>query len=155
MRQFSPLAGRSLPRLVWASQCVQAIVGDHETAHWLAADDMGLDDLVQIFLTYAAIPNRFGIDDHVGAVLALVKTAGLIGAHTTFESALGELGFQRFLQFSLARRVAASARTRGVADVSANEDVALELHSFSLTLTLNADPSTRRRPPLRAPARSA
>src|SRR5437764_5457478 len=112
---------------VRAAQRVQAIVGDHEAAHGLSADEVGLDNLVQIFLAHAAIPHRLGIDDHVGAVLALVETAGFVGPNSAFESALGELGLQRLLQLSLTGGVAASARTGGISDVGTDEYVALKL----------------------------
>jgi hypothetical protein len=116
-----------LPRFVRTGDRVEAIVGDYQTAHRLAAEDVRLDDLVQVFVAYSSVPYRFRINDHIRSVLALVETARLVGANAALKSARGELGFERFLQLGLAGRVATSARRGSVAHVGADEDVALKL----------------------------
>ena len=53
---------------------------------WLSADDVGLDDFVNIAGCYAAVPDRVRIDHNVGTMFALIETAGLIRSHFPFES---------------------------------------------------------------------
>ncbi len=64
-----------------------------------------------IFRANVAIPDSLRIDDHHGAVLALVKAAGFVDAHTSGESGV----FQQLLQarVQVALSVARTGRPRG------------------------------------------
>ena len=68
---------------------VQAVVCEAEAFYRLSRFDVGRDDLVDVGFGDVAVPDGFGIDDYVGAVLALVEASGLVGADAAFESALG------------------------------------------------------------------
>jgi hypothetical protein len=112
---------------VFARGGVQAFIGQSKALDWSAADDVGLDDLVDIGLGDVSIPHGLGIDDEVRAVLALIETAGLVGSHFAFEAAFCQLLLEKFLQFRLAGWITASPRISGRALVAADEDVFLEL----------------------------
>ena len=67
---------------------IQAGVGQHQALHRLASDDVRFDDLIDIGLGDVSIPYRLGIDDNIGAVLTLIETARLVGAHSAFQAPL-------------------------------------------------------------------
>jgi hypothetical protein len=69
---------------------VKARVGEHQALDRLAADDVRFNDLVHVSFGDVSIPHRFRIDHEIWTVLALIETAGLIGPHFAFESALRE-----------------------------------------------------------------
>ena len=96
---------------------------------------MRLDDLVDICRRDAAIPHRIGIDDDVGAMLALVEASGLVGAHCPFHSPLCQLDLEDALQFSCAGGITAAARVIGRPLVATNEDM---LYEFRHALTHSA-----------------
>jgi hypothetical protein len=70
---------------------VEAFVGQTKAFDWLAADDVRIDDFVDVGFGDEAIPDGLRIDDKVGTVLALVEASGLIGADAAFQSAFAEL----------------------------------------------------------------
>src|SRR5215472_8711945 len=74
----------------------------------------------------AAVPDGFGINDDVGTVLALVEASGLVRADTAFESALGQLLLEEFLQAGFGLGIAASAGMACGTLVAADEDVMFE-----------------------------
>src|SRR5579871_4220149 len=112
---------------VLARRSVQTLVGEAQTLDRLAADDVRLDDFVDIGLGDMAVPDGVGIDHDVGPVLTLIEAAGLVGAHATFESTLGQLLLEEFLQPGFGERIAASARMACRALVPADEDMLFEL----------------------------
>jgi len=87
--------GTALP--VFARGSVYAVVGEHQALDWLAADDVGLDDFIDIGLSDLAIPNSVRINDDVRTMLTLIETAGLVGSHFAFEAAFGQLLLEKFL----------------------------------------------------------
>jgi hypothetical protein len=105
---------------------VQAGVGDAEAFDWASGDEVLGDDFVGVFGINAAIPDGIGVDDHGGAVLALVKAAGLVDSDAAgeagFSGELREAGVER----ALAVGGAGGARRVGGADVVTDEDVAFE-----------------------------
>src|SRR5688572_4611408 len=93
----------------------QALVGNHETIDPLSADEVLLDDLVDVAGGHVAVPHRVGIDDHGHALRALVEAARLVGAHDALESARVE-GLSEGLDDLLgAAGAAAAARVVGPA----------------------------------------
>jgi hypothetical protein len=82
------------PFLTWlamnAGWRVEAFVGETKAFDWLAADDVRIDDFVDIGFGDEAIPDGLRVDDEIRAVLALIKASGLIGADAAFESTLGK-----------------------------------------------------------------
>lgn len=79
---------------VHAGLSVQAGVGQHETFNRFAAEDVRVDDFVNIGLGDMSVPNGIGVDDEVGAVLALIETSGLVSAHFAFEATLRQFLFE-------------------------------------------------------------
>jgi hypothetical protein len=73
---------------------VQAIVGQHQALDRLTADDVGVNDFIDVGLSNASIPNRIGIDYEVWAVFALIETARLVGPYFAFEAAFREFLFE-------------------------------------------------------------
>jgi len=106
---------------------VETGVGQRQSLDWLSAQDVRLDNLIDIVQRHPAIPDRIGIDHEVGAVLALIEAAGLVGPYLSLESARRKLFLECLLQFRLACWIAAGARGPGGALVAADEDMLLEL----------------------------
>jgi len=73
---------------VFARRCVQARIGQHQTLDGFAADDVRVDDFVDVGFGDVAIPDSIGINNQVRAVLALIEAAGLVGADFALEAAL-------------------------------------------------------------------
>jgi hypothetical protein len=101
---------------------IQNLIGDEQSLHWLATDNMRLDDFVHIFRLDVSVPDRFGINHHRGAKFALVEAAGFVGAHQ-LDAALGQLGFEEALQLALAGGVAAAAGVAGFSLVHADKNM--------------------------------
>lgn len=118
---------------VLTCRCVETTIGEPEPFHRLSAHDMRFDDLVDVGLGDVSVPDGFRIDDDVRPVLALIQASGLVGADAAFESALGQLLLEEFLQLGFGRGIAASARIACRALVPANEDVMFEFRHISST----------------------
>jgi hypothetical protein len=102
---------------------IQAGVGEAQALDRRSADDVRCDNLFDVGLGHASIPNRFGIDDDRGAVFALVEAAGLVDAHAAGEAGgLSEL-LQLRVQLALAIGGAGWARRIGGALIVTDEDV--------------------------------
>jgi hypothetical protein len=112
---------------VYAGGRIQAFVGEHQARDGFPANDVGFDNFVDVSLGDVSIPDGIGIDHEIRSVLTLVETARLIGSHLTFEAAFGQLLFEKFLQFHLAVRIAASPRVTRRALVTAYKNVPFEL----------------------------
>jgi hypothetical protein len=110
-----------------APASVQAIVGQHQALDRLTADDVGVDDFIDVGLRNVSIPNGIGIDNEVWAMFALIETARLVGPYFAFEAAFREFLFEEFLQFRLAAGIAASPWISRRTLVAAYEDVFFEL----------------------------
>jgi hypothetical protein len=108
-------------------------VGNDQTRYRRAADDVGVDDFVDVLGLNASIPDCFGVNHDCWAQFTLVEAAGFVGAHI-FNATLSQLSFEQALQFALAGGVAATARVACFALVHADENVLVEFrHSLSLT----------------------
>jgi hypothetical protein len=95
---------------VYAITGVQAGVSEAQALHRFSTDDVGVDDFIHIGFRHKAVPDPVGIDNEVWSMLALVKTAHLVGPYPAFQSALEEFLFEQFLQFALRKRITASSR---------------------------------------------
>ena len=73
---------------VLAGFCVEAGILQAKPFYWPSAEDVGVDDLVDVGFCDMAIPDGVWIHDYVRAVLALIQAAGLIGAYSAFQAAL-------------------------------------------------------------------
>lgn len=76
---------------------VQAALWNQQSRHWLPAHNVRLDDFIHVSRGDSSIPDAFGINHQIGAVLALVKAACLVGANCGFQPPLGELFFEQSL----------------------------------------------------------
>jgi hypothetical protein len=129
--RFPARAGRRLPALgcgfVGAVLGVEAGVGEQKAPDRTAVDEVLADNLINIFRVDEAVPDGVGIDDHYGAVLALVETAGFVGTDFAFQPGVLDCVLEG--TFELAAAVAGTAGTGGVfvPFVGADEDVMLEL----------------------------
>jgi hypothetical protein len=112
---------------MFTSRRIQALVREHQARDGFSANNVGLDDFVDVSLGDVPVPDRVGIDYEIRAVLTLVETARLVGPHFTFEAAFGQLLFEQFLQFCLAFRVTASPWVTRRALVAAYKNVLFEL----------------------------
>jgi hypothetical protein len=119
---------------VFAGFGIQAGVGQAKALHGVSANDVGIDNLVDIRFGDMAIPDGLGINDDGGSVLTLIETSGLVGAHSSLQPALGEFLLEELLQFGFGRRIATSTGIAGRALVSADEDVLFEFRHFSAIL---------------------
>ena len=66
---------------------VQAVVVQAEAFDRLSADDVGVNDFVDVGLGDRAIPDGVRINHDIWTVLALVQASGLVGTDAAFESA--------------------------------------------------------------------
>jgi hypothetical protein len=120
---------------------VQARVRYAQALDWLSADDVRFDNFIHIGLGDVAVPDRLGIDYEVGAMLALVEAAGLVGSHSAFEAALRQLLLEQLLQAGLGGGIAASTRMACGALVSTDENVLFEFrHQLVSYLSSNRQP---------------
>jgi len=79
---------------MFARGSVQASVGQHQALDRFAADDVGVDDFIDVGHANVSIPNRIGIDNEVWAVFALIETPRLVGPYFAFEAAFREFLFE-------------------------------------------------------------
>jgi hypothetical protein len=115
--------------------------------HGAAMEKVLFDNLVHIFQLDEAVPDRLGIDDDHGAMLALVEAAGLVGANQVLEAGILysvlEGGFELFAALGKATR----AGCVPVALVGANEEMVLKFRhrSPSFRFLLCIDPCAAHR----------
>lgn len=115
---------------------IQTGVSQTQSLHRLTGQNVRLDNLIHIRFGNPAVPDCLGVDDYVGAMLALVETPGLVRAHAAFQSTFGEFLLEEFLQTSFGCWIAASPGMPCRALVSADEDVSFELwHQATATRT--------------------
>jgi hypothetical protein len=73
---------------MFATGCIDASVGEHQSLDWPASDNVGVDDFLDVRGRDAAVPDGIRINDEVGAVLTLVQTPGLVGSDFPLQSSL-------------------------------------------------------------------
>jgi hypothetical protein len=113
--------------LVGASLCVQTTIGQAQPLDRPAVDEVLLNDLADILQLHKAVPDRLGIDDNGGAVLALVQAPGLIGTNLVLQPSLLQCVLEGGFELLSAPGATAWARGALVALVGADKDVVLEL----------------------------
>jgi hypothetical protein len=121
---------------------VEAFVGEAKAFDRRAANDVRVDDLIDVGFGDVAVPDGFGIHDDGGTVFALVEASGLIGANAAFDSALSQLLLKYLLQTGLGEGIAGSAGMSRRALVSTDENVMFECRHavwifLCLTLSLS------------------
>jgi hypothetical protein len=99
---------------------VDALIGQAQPLHWLAANQVFLYDLRCIFWLNVPVPDRLWIHHHGWPVLALVKATGLVDPHLAsqpgFLGQLLQLGVQIALPIGCAGRARRAGGTCVVTD---------------------------------------
>ena len=105
---------------------IDAGVGKAEALDGAAVDEVLVDDFLSVVGAGEAVPDGFGIDDHDGAVLALVEATGFVDADAVLEAG-GLDGILEGAAEFLAVFVAAAGAGGGiVALVEADKEVMFE-----------------------------
>jgi hypothetical protein len=76
---------------------VKAGIGQDQSLHWLSTYDVGFDNLIHIGRRDSAIPDRVRVHDQIRTMLALIQTAGLVGAYLPLEPPRCQLFLEQFL----------------------------------------------------------
>src|SRR5579872_2295176 len=121
--------------LVRTLLCIQAGIWNNQALDGLISNDVRIDDLIHICRRDATIPDCIRIHHHIGAMLALVQAARLISADCTLDSTLCQLDLEHALEFSIACRIATTARIACRPLVAAHKDMSLELRHVSRSST--------------------
>jgi hypothetical protein len=111
---------------VRATLRVDAAGSEAEPLYRLALEDMALDDLRNIAELDVTVPDALWIDDHVGAVLALIEATRGVRPHRGLEVAPTHLVLEALAQGRAPVGIAAPARMPDWACVRADEDVVRE-----------------------------
>jgi hypothetical protein len=107
---------------------VQDGVRDDQALDGLAAENVGVDNFIDVRGADATVPDGVRIHDDGGTELALFEAPRFIGAHSVAgNSALGQLRFEYAVEFRFPARVAAAARVALGTLIRANEDVSFKL----------------------------
>jgi hypothetical protein len=111
---------------MFAGLGIQAGIRHAKPLDRFAAHDVRFDNFIHIGFGDEPIPHRFGINDEVRSVLALVEAAGLVGPYAALEAALRQFLLEEFLQAAFGGWVAAPARMAHRTLVAADEDMFFE-----------------------------
>jgi hypothetical protein len=111
---------------MFASCGIQAAVGKYQALHGISADNVGVDNFINVREGNATIPNGFRVNHQIRAVLALIQTACLVRPDFPLQPLFCELLLEQFLQLGARFGIAAAARMSFGALISADEDVFLK-----------------------------
>src|SRR6185437_11824347 len=78
----------------------------------------------------------FGIDDHGGPMLALVKAPGLVSPYSPFQTSPGHAGFEELMQLAFSAGIARTFRMPFRPLIGADEDVFVELGHLDTSVLL-------------------
>src|SRR5690625_5824265 len=84
-----------------------------QTFDRLAADDVRLDEFLQVLFINECVPHAIGVDDHARAFLAAVVAAGGVGAHLPCPGKAQRLEPSLEVAAQAGRAAAAARRTGG------------------------------------------
>jgi hypothetical protein len=110
-------------RSVFATFRINALFLQHEPRYGFATQQVGVNDLVNVLSAYTAVPDRVRVDHNIWSMFALVEASGCVGTEAGLQSQCFELFLELLLQLALPAGIATSARTGGVALITADEDV--------------------------------
>lgn len=116
----------SFGKSVLAAHSIYAGLRRHQSLDWLAAENVGLDDFVDIVQRNPPVPHCVRINHDIRTMLALVEASGLICPHFSFKPERAKLLFESLMQFSFAVRIAARAGLSRRTLISANENMLLK-----------------------------
>ena len=107
---------------------VEAILKQSETCDGLAANNVRIDDFGYILQLDVSIPDAFGVDDDIRAVLALIEASRLVGSDSGVEPPSGQLLLETELKIGQPIGIAAAPRVFGRPPISADENMMFETH---------------------------
>lgn len=108
------------------------MIGHEKTFDDFAFQDVTFDDLCNIGFSSHPVPDALRINHDAWSILAMVQTAGLIGAHDAFEADALHFFLEEGMQAFRALIRAASARVFLRSLIDTDKDMPLEA-SHSLT----------------------
>jgi hypothetical protein len=114
---------------------IQTRIGNNQSLHGPAADDVRVHNFIDIGCGDAAVPHGIRVNHDRRTVLALVQAPGFVGANPAFDAALRQLDLEGPLKFAFAFGIAAAARVACGPLVGANEDMMAKFQSTDLTKT--------------------
>jgi hypothetical protein len=85
-----------------------------------------VDDLFHILQLDKTVPDRLGIDDDYGAMLALIEAAGLVGANQVLKTGILDSVLEGGLELFAALRQATGAGCVLIALVGTDEEMVLK-----------------------------
>ncbi|OJV41466.1 MAG: hypothetical protein BGO25_17355 [Acidobacteriales bacterium 59-55] len=142
MRVYDLRSGGDELSLMFRSGLMRAMLGieagsrQAKSLHGTAMQKMLGNDLVHVFQLDEAVPDRLGIDDDHGAMLALVETAGLVGANQVLEARILHSVLEGGLKLFAALRQATGAGCVLVALVRTDKEVVLKFRHGSPSFRL-------------------
>lgn len=123
---------------MFAGGGVQTGIFEAQALDRAIAEDVGVNDFVDVGESDSSVPDRLRINHEIGPVLALIETAGLVGAHPSLQTTLREFLLESLLQFRTTGGIAGAARVLGRANVAADKNVALELGHKEIVAAVGA-----------------
>ena len=124
-------------RTVFAGRRIDAVGSQHQSFHGFAAHDVRVDDFVNVRFGHASVPDGLRVDHDIRSVLALIKTAGLVGPDPSLKSAFRQLLLEQLLQLGVTRGIATPPRMPKRSLVPANKYVMFELRHGSRDALVN------------------
>jgi hypothetical protein len=106
---------------------IQAGIRDQEPLDWAISENVRFNDFLNITQGDVSIPDSFGVNHDVRAMLALIETSCLVGAHLTLQSATRQSPLERLVQFTGSGWVARATGIFRRPLVGTNKNVLLEL----------------------------
>jgi hypothetical protein len=130
MRLIAYVPSKSLPlrnRLMRAALRIQARIGQPQTLHRTAMQQVLLDDLPHVPGMHKPVPDGIRIHHHHRTMFALVQAPQLVRPDLPLQPSLLDRVLERSLQLSATLVGATWARCTLVAFIGADEQVMLEL----------------------------
>ena len=114
---------------------IQALICNPQPFHRPPAHQVLRHNLFRILRLHMPVPNRFGIHNHGGSVLALVQAAGFIDSHPAAQPGLFRELLQPRMQLAFSiGRARGPRRVRG-AGIVADKDVMFERRQAQVSST--------------------
>jgi hypothetical protein len=109
-----------------AAGVVQTVIRDQQIVEDFSSLDRPGDDARHIFERDSAVPDPLRIDDDGRAMLALVKTAGVIGAGERAQPRFLQLNLEGVLERLMAIRITATPFMARLSHISAYKNVVMK-----------------------------
>ena len=130
VRWCLPLVYVALPqtlRLPVLAICgIDAFLTQAQAFYRLSANNVGVDDFIDVIERDTSVPDRLGINHEVWTMFALVETPGLVGSNPPSQTSFGKLLLEGLLQLCVSLRITTPAWMSRNPLVSADENVLLK-----------------------------